>query len=81
MVTQFGYVTLWSIVWPLAPVFALINNYIELRSDAIKICKHVRRPVGTRVETIGAWLQTLVRTTTCDRRAAPLTASRASSPG
>ena len=60
MVTQFGYVTIWSIVWPLAPVFALINNYVELRSDALKICKHVRRPIGDRVETIGSWLQTLV---------------------
>ncbi|OCF60137.1 hypothetical protein L486_02817 [Kwoniella mangroviensis CBS 10435] len=59
MVTQFGYVTIWSIVWPLAPVFALINNYVELRSDALKICKHVRRPVGDRVETIGSWLETL----------------------
>ncbi|EIW72964.1 hypothetical protein TREMEDRAFT_26589 [Tremella mesenterica DSM 1558] len=59
MVTQFGYVTIWSIVWPLAPVFALLNNYIELRSDALKICKHVRRPIGDRVETIGSWLQTL----------------------
>ncbi|WWC57606.1 uncharacterized protein I303_100138 [Kwoniella dejecticola CBS 10117] len=59
MVTQFGYVTIWSIVWPLAPLFALINNYVELRSDALKICKHVRRPVGDRVETIGSWLETL----------------------
>lgn len=61
MVTQFGYVTVWSIVWPLAPVFALINNYVELRTDALKICKHVRRPIGDRVETIGSWLSTLVR--------------------
>jgi hypothetical protein len=60
MVTQFGYVTIWSIVWPLAPIFALINNYVELRADAVKICKHVRRPVGDRVETIGSWLETLV---------------------
>ncbi|WVQ82899.1 hypothetical protein IAT38_005035 [Cryptococcus sp. DSM 104549] len=59
MVTQFGYVTIWSIVWPLAPVFAFLNNYVELRSDALKICKHVRRPVGDRVETIGSWLETL----------------------
>ncbi|KAK8844765.1 hypothetical protein IAR55_006615 [Kwoniella newhampshirensis] len=59
MVTQFGYVTIWSIVWPIAPVFALINNYVEMRSDALKICKHVRRPVGDRVETIGSWLDTL----------------------
>ena len=60
MITQFGYITIWSIVWPLAPIFALINNYIELRADAVKICKHVRRPVGERVETIGSWLETLV---------------------
>lgn len=59
MVTQFGYVVIWSIVWPLAPVFALINNYFELRSDALKICKHVRRPIGGRVETIGTWLDAL----------------------
>ncbi|WVN88537.1 uncharacterized protein L203_103748 [Cryptococcus depauperatus CBS 7841] len=59
MVTQFGYVVIWSIVWPLAPIFALINNYVELRSDSLKICKHVRRPVGDRVETIGPWLETL----------------------
>ncbi|KAG1720303.1 calcium-activated chloride channel-domain-containing protein, partial [Suillus lakei] len=34
MVTQFGYVALWSTIWPLAPVMALLNNYIEARSDA-----------------------------------------------
>jgi len=59
MVTQFGYVTVWSIVWPLAPVFVFVNNYFELRTDALKICKHVRRPIGDRVETIGSWLETL----------------------
>ena len=68
MVTQFGYVTIWSNVWPLAPVFALINNYFELRTDALKICKHVRRPIGERVETIGAWLQTLVSRQEVERR-------------
>lgn len=61
MITQFGYITIWSLVWPLAPIFALINNYVELRADAVKICKHVRRPVGDRVESIGSWLETLVR--------------------
>lgn len=62
MVTQFGYITVWSIVWPIAPVFAFINNYIELRSDALKICKHVRQPIGDRVETIGSWLDTMAST-------------------
>lgn len=59
MVTQFGYVVIWSIVWPIAPLFALINNYFELRSDALKISKHVRRPMGDRVETIGTWLDAM----------------------
>ncbi|KAJ9107054.1 hypothetical protein QFC19_002923 [Naganishia cerealis] len=59
MVTQFGYIAVWSIIWPLAPAFALVNDYIELRSDAVKICNHVRRPVGERVESIGPWLNTL----------------------
>lgn len=62
MVTQFGYIAVWSIIWPLAPVFALINDYVELRSDAIKICNHVQRPVGERVESIGPWLTMLVST-------------------
>lgn len=61
MVTQFGYVVVWSCVWPLAPVFALLNNYLEIRGDALKVTQHVRRPIGDRVETIGSWLDTLVR--------------------
>ncbi|KAL0069139.1 hypothetical protein AAF712_003825 [Marasmius tenuissimus] len=32
MVIQFGYVALWSTIWPLAPVMALVNNIFELRS-------------------------------------------------
>ncbi|KAI0793794.1 DUF590-domain-containing protein [Fomes fomentarius] len=59
MVTQFGYVSLWSTIWPLAPVMALVNNWLELRSDAFKITVHVRRPIPTRTDTIGPWLDTL----------------------
>ncbi|EJF64021.1 hypothetical protein DICSQDRAFT_100582 [Dichomitus squalens LYAD-421 SS1] len=59
MVTQFGYVSLWSTIWPLAPVMSLINNWLELRSDAFKITVHVRRPIPTRTDTIGPWLNTL----------------------
>ncbi|KAL7280570.1 hypothetical protein ACG7TL_005504 [Trametes sanguinea] len=59
MVTQFGYVALWSTIWPLAPVMSLVNNWLELRSDAFKISVHVRRPIPTRTDTIGPWLDTL----------------------
>jgi len=59
MVTQFGYVALWSTIWPLAPVMALTNNWFELRSDAFKIARHVRRPIPARTDTIGPWLDSL----------------------
>ena len=44
---------------PSLPVMSLINNWLELRSDAFKITVHVRRPIPTRTDTIGPWLDTL----------------------
>jgi len=29
MTSQFGYVTLWSVVWPLVPLCALVNNFVR----------------------------------------------------
>lgn len=59
MVVQFGYLALFSVVWPLTPVSFFINNWIELRSDAVKICVDMRRPTPWRAETIGPWLNAL----------------------
>ncbi|CAG8670242.1 9449_t:CDS:2 [Funneliformis caledonium] len=59
MITQFGYVSLFSVIWPLTPVAALINNWVELRSDAIKLCVHTRRPIPCRADSIGPWLENL----------------------
>ncbi|EIW81754.1 DUF590-domain-containing protein [Coniophora puteana RWD-64-598 SS2] len=59
MATQFGYVALWSTIWPLAPVMAYVNNFFEARSDAFKITVHTRRPVPIRTDTIGPWLDAL----------------------
>jgi len=58
-ITQFGYVTLWSSIYPLAPMMSLLNNWIELRSDAFKITVNQRRPIPTRTDTMGPWLETL----------------------
>ena len=38
---------------------SLINNWFELRSDAFKIAVHARRPIPSRSDTIGPWLDTL----------------------
>ncbi|XP_038127178.1 anoctamin-8 isoform X3 [Cyprinodon tularosa] len=55
MFIQFGYVVLFSSAFPLAAICALINNIIEIRSDALKLCTGLQRPFGQRVENIGQW--------------------------
>ncbi|RCH88112.1 hypothetical protein CU098_000888, partial [Rhizopus stolonifer] len=40
MVVQFGYVSMFSTVWPLTALCSMINNWVELRGDAIKLCKY-----------------------------------------
>ncbi|XP_042299871.1 anoctamin-8-like [Sceloporus undulatus] len=59
MLTQFGYVVLFSSAFPLAAMCALINNIIEIRSDAFKLCTGLQRPFGQRVESIGEWQGTI----------------------
>ena len=39
MVIQFGYCTLFVAAFPLAPMLAFINNAIEIRVDAWKLCQ------------------------------------------
>ncbi|XP_058871253.1 anoctamin-8-like isoform X2 [Acipenser ruthenus] len=55
MFIQFGYVVLFSSAFPLAAMCAIINNIIEIRSDAFKLCTGLQRPFGQRVESIGQW--------------------------
>ena len=59
MVVQFGYLTLFSVVWPVTAVSFLINNWVELRSDAVKICVEMQRPTPQRADSIGPWLDSL----------------------
>jgi anoctamin-10 len=59
MVIQFGYLALFSNVWPLVPIGFLINNWIELRSDFLKICVEYQRPAPTRSDGIGPWVASL----------------------
>ena len=59
MATQLGVIVLWSVLWPLAPVMGLVNNFFELRSDAYKLVINMRRPFPRRVESIGSWMSVL----------------------
>ena len=54
-VIQYGFVTLFVAAFPLAPLFALINNVMEIRLDAFKFVKTYRRPQPERARDIGVW--------------------------
>ncbi|XP_062856330.1 anoctamin-1 isoform X2 [Trichomycterus rosablanca] len=59
MIIQFGFVTLFVASFPLAPLFALLNNIIEIRLDAKKFVAELRRPVAARAKDIGIWYNIL----------------------
>ncbi|CAJ0959088.1 unnamed protein product [Ranitomeya imitator] len=58
-VIQFGFVTLFVASFPLAPLFALLNNIIEVRLDAKKFVAELRRPDAVRSKDIGIWYNIL----------------------
>jgi anoctamin-1 len=55
MVIQYGFITIFVCAFPLAPLFALLNNILELRLDAKKILEQHRRPIAQKVRSIGVW--------------------------
>lgn len=55
LLVQFGYLSLFSCVYPLTPLLLLINNLTEIRSDAYKICKLFRKPFSPPTGNMGVW--------------------------
>uniref|UniRef100_A0A3Q2ZGS7 Anoctamin n=1 Tax=Hippocampus comes TaxID=109280 RepID=A0A3Q2ZGS7_HIPCM len=55
LLVQFGYLSLFSCVYPLTAVLLLINNVMEIRSDAYKICKLFRKPFSAPAANMGVW--------------------------
>jgi anoctamin-10 len=55
MFIQFGYVFLFSSVYPMAAFWAVLNNILEIRADAFKLCCLYQRPMAKRVKDTGAW--------------------------
>ena len=58
-VLQFGFITIFVAAFPLAPFFALLNNWVEIRLDAQKFICETRRAVAERAENIGIWFKIL----------------------
>ncbi|XP_069028905.1 anoctamin-10 [Embiotoca jacksoni] len=55
LLVQFGYLSLFSCVFPLTAVLLLLNNLTEIRSDAYKICRLFRKPFTPPVANMGVW--------------------------
>ncbi len=55
MVIQFGYVTMFAASFPLAGLFAMLNNIFEMRSDAWLLCVGHQRPPFKPQEDLGSW--------------------------
>ncbi|RHY28036.1 hypothetical protein DYB32_006913 [Aphanomyces invadans] len=56
MITQFGYCSLFVVSFPLTPLFALVNNYIEIRVDGFRLLFDNRRSRPRSAGSIGMWL-------------------------
>ncbi|CCI44039.1 unnamed protein product [Albugo candida] len=52
---QFGQITLFASAFPLAAFCCLLNNIMEIRTDAFKLCLSYRRPWRNTSSGIGAW--------------------------
>ncbi|DAZ96735.1 TPA: hypothetical protein N0F65_012312 [Lagenidium giganteum] len=59
MLIQFGYVTFFSLAFPLAPLLALVNNVFGLRATAFKLCHAKQRPIARKASDIGIWFHVL----------------------
>ncbi|XP_064191976.1 anoctamin-10 [Anguilla rostrata] len=55
LLVQYGYLSLFSCVYPLTAVFLLINNVTEIRTDAFKICRLFQKPFYAPVSSMGVW--------------------------
>ena len=55
MCLQYGFVVIFGASFPLITLLALIEIFIEIRIDAIKLCTLLRRPEPVKTEDIGIW--------------------------
>lgn len=52
---QFGYITLFSIAFPLSTTMLFIGLWLEMHVDKLKLLKLVRRPIPLPTKDIGTW--------------------------
>ena len=58
-VTQFAFVTCFSVILPPTPLIVIFNHLIYMRLDTYKICWGRRRPLAQKTGEIGVWYHVL----------------------
>ncbi|XP_044479470.1 anoctamin-like protein At1g73020 isoform X2 [Mangifera indica] len=53
---QFGMIMMFACAFPLAFAFTVVNNIMEIRTDALKLLSMLKRPVPRAATSIGAWI-------------------------
>merc|ERR1712087_213346 len=56
LIIQYGYVTLFVVVFPIAPLLAYISNLFELRVDLTKVVAQCKRPHLIGSYGLGTWV-------------------------
>jgi hypothetical protein len=59
LLIQFGYVTFFSWAFPLGAAIALVNNLLEMRAGAYRLCFLTQRPVAHKAGGVGVWYSVL----------------------
>ena len=55
MVLQFAMVVVFATAFPMAPFLALVNNIVEVRTDAMKFLNTTKKPFYKGANSIGGW--------------------------
>lgn len=56
VVSQYTYIVLWSVAFPLAPLFAFLVNFMQIRGEVALYCMHTKRAMPMKEFGIGSWL-------------------------
>jgi len=59
MIIQYGYFSIFAAAFPLAPLMAVLNNIVEIRTDGFKLLTANPRPDYRGAQNIGTWYSIL----------------------
>jgi len=63
MILEYGYVLVFTVLWPLVPLLAMINNMLEVRGDFFRMIHTSRRMAFSKASGIGVYQDHLDVTT------------------